>query len=97
MSETAQRPHCKFSFFFFFSDVHDNDFDATTERPPWANPQHPDYKGAGKNPNDPIFDNNLVTNVTVQLGGTAFLHCRVRNLGERPVSNFFYVPRHYGN
>lgn len=69
-----------------FQDVHDNDFDATTERPPWANPQHPDYKTAGKNPNDPIFDNNLVTNVTVQLGGTAFLHCRVRNLGERPVS-----------
>lgn len=31
-------------------------------------------------------DNNTVTNVTVQLGGSAFLHCRVRNMGERTVS-----------
>ncbi|KAG8236124.1 hypothetical protein J437_LFUL000487 [Ladona fulva] len=35
---------------------------------------------------EPAFDNNTVSNVTVQLGGTAFLHCRVRNLGERTVS-----------
>lgn len=35
---------------------------------------------------EPSFDNNTVSNVTVQLGGTAFLHCRVRNLGERTVS-----------
>ena len=46
-----------------------------------------DYgKWRGSGTNDPVFDNNLVTNVTAQLGGTAFLHCRVRNLGERPVS-----------
>ncbi|KAK7604791.1 hypothetical protein V9T40_005977 [Parthenolecanium corni] len=32
---------------------------------------------------EPVIDNNTVTNMTVQLGGTAFLHCRVRNLGER--------------
>ncbi|XP_049831806.1 lachesin-like [Schistocerca gregaria] len=37
-------------------------------------------------PPDPEFDSNLVTNVTAQLGGTAFLHCRVRNLGEHTVS-----------
>ncbi|XP_075215123.1 limbic system-associated membrane protein-like isoform X2 [Lycorma delicatula] len=37
-------------------------------------------------PNMPVFDNNMVTNITAQLGGTAFLHCRVRMLGERPVS-----------
>ncbi|XP_049788235.1 hemicentin-2-like [Schistocerca gregaria] len=35
---------------------------------------------------EPTFDNNTVSNVTVQLGGTAFLHCRVRNLGERTIS-----------
>ncbi|XP_071440426.1 uncharacterized protein [Hetaerina americana] len=35
---------------------------------------------------EPAFDNNTVSNVTVQLGGTAFLHCRVRNLGERTIS-----------
>ncbi|RZF41348.1 hypothetical protein LSTR_LSTR000062 [Laodelphax striatellus] len=35
---------------------------------------------------EPSFDNNTVSNVTVQLGGTAFLHCRVRNLGERTIS-----------
>ncbi|XP_033211937.1 zwei Ig domain protein zig-8 [Belonocnema kinseyi] len=32
-------------------------------------------------------DNNTVSNETVQLGGTAFLHCEVRNLGERTVSD----------
>lgn len=35
---------------------------------------------------EPSFDNNTVSNITVQLGGTAFLHCRVRNLGERTVT-----------
>lgn len=35
---------------------------------------------------EPIFDNNTVTNITVQLGGTAYLYCRVRNLGERTIS-----------
>ncbi|KAF7989864.1 hypothetical protein HCN44_008538 [Aphidius gifuensis] len=32
-------------------------------------------------------DNNTVSNVTVQLGGTAFLHCKVRNLAERSISD----------
>ncbi|XP_043279945.1 hemicentin-2 [Venturia canescens] len=32
-------------------------------------------------------DNNTVSNVTVQLGGTAFLHCKVRNLAERTISD----------
>lgn len=32
-------------------------------------------------------DNNTVSNVTVQLGGTAFLHCKVRNIGERSISD----------
>ncbi|XP_039277270.1 neural cell adhesion molecule 1 [Nilaparvata lugens] len=37
--------------------------------------------------NEPSLDtNNTSSNVTVQLGGTAFLHCRVKNLGERTIS-----------
>lgn len=39
---------------------------------------------------EPIFDNNTVSNMTVQLGSTAYLHCRVRNLGERTVSIYFF-------
>ncbi|CAH1397325.1 unnamed protein product [Nezara viridula] len=39
---------------------------------------------------EPTFDNNTVVNNTVQLGGTAFLHCRVRNLGERTVIYFHF-------
>ncbi|XP_066908100.1 limbic system-associated membrane protein-like [Halyomorpha halys] len=34
----------------------------------------------------PVFDTTLVTNVTAQLGTTAFLHCRVKNLKNRAVS-----------
>ncbi|XP_058798909.1 zwei Ig domain protein zig-8-like [Phymastichus coffea] len=32
-------------------------------------------------------ENNTITNVTVQLGGTAFLHCKVRSLAERNVAD----------
>ncbi|GAB6019913.1 hypothetical protein CHUAL_014007 [Chamberlinius hualienensis] len=35
---------------------------------------------------EPFFDNSTNRNVTTQWGKTAFLHCRVRNLGERSVS-----------
>lgn len=41
---------------------------------------------------EPTFDNNTISNVTVQLGGSAFLHCRVRNLGERTVSGEVRIP-----
>ncbi|XP_066908882.1 zwei Ig domain protein zig-8 isoform X1 [Halyomorpha halys] len=34
----------------------------------------------------PVFDTTLVTNVTSQLGATAFLHCRVKNLKNREVA-----------
>jgi hypothetical protein len=47
---------------------------------------HPDYGNSRGSGSDPVFDNNLITDVTAQLGETAYLHCRVRNLGERPVS-----------
>ncbi|CAB3373859.1 Hypothetical predicted protein [Cloeon dipterum] len=61
---------------------------SATEKYPWQNPWFKDYGKFRKNRknNDPLFDQNMVTNVTAQLGGTAFLHCRVKNLGERPVS-----------
>lgn len=32
-------------------------------------------------------DNNTMSNETVQMGATAFLHCEVRNLGERTASD----------
>lgn len=32
-------------------------------------------------------ENNTITNVTVQLGGTAYLHCKVRSLAERSVAD----------
>lgn len=50
--------------------------------------QHPGYMQPTSQPDDlPMFDTNLVTNSTAQLGGTAYLHCRVRNLNNRAVSN----------
>ncbi|XP_059471353.1 uncharacterized protein LOC132194217 [Neocloeon triangulifer] len=63
-------------------------YSTATEKYPWQNPWFKDYGKFRKNRknNDPLFDQNMVTNVTAQLGGTAFLHCRVKNLGERPVS-----------
>ncbi|XP_073970396.1 obscurin-like [Rhodnius prolixus] len=49
--------------------------------------QHPGYMQPTSQPDDlPMFDTNLVTNSTAQLGGTAYLHCRVRNLNNRAVS-----------
>lgn len=38
------------------------------------------------------FENNTSINVTVPLGDSAFLRCKVRNLGERSVSLIFYFP-----
>jgi len=70
-----------------FDDSHEMGEDSTELYPGSKNSGPIDYgKWRGSGTNDPVFDNNLVTNVTAQLGGTAFLHCRVRNLGERPVS-----------
>lgn len=80
--------------FVFASDSQGNNVVTSSERPAQiqAEVRAGSTGGAGgvnpvgRNPGDPVFDNNLVTNVTVQMGATAFLHCRVRNLGERPVS-----------
>lgn len=52
-------------------------------RDPQLYSHYDDYQ---KSEAEPSFDNNTVSNLTVQLGGTAFLHCKVRNLGERTIS-----------
>ncbi|XP_021939716.1 uncharacterized protein LOC110839609 isoform X1 [Zootermopsis nevadensis] len=69
-----------------FDDSHELGERSTERYPGSKNLGHPNFGKSRGDGNDPVFDNNLVTNVTAQLGGTAFLHCRVRNLGERPVS-----------
>jgi cytochrome c oxidase assembly protein Cox11 len=38
------------------------------------------------NYSQPYFDNSTKRDVTVTIGQTAMLHCRVRNLGDRAVS-----------
>lgn len=40
--------------------------------------------------NGPYFDKNASKNVTALLGKTAYLVCRVKNLGNRTVSRFFF-------
>ncbi|OXA37027.1 Limbic system-associated membrane protein [Folsomia candida] len=37
-------------------------------------------------PDGALFENNTSVNITVPLGDTAFLRCRVKNLGERSIS-----------
>lgn len=43
-----------------------------------------------------VMENNTVTNVTVQLGATAFLHCHVRTFGDRTIggAEASNLPRH---
>lgn len=43
------------------------------------------------NYSQPYFDNTTRRDVTVTIGQTAVLHCRVRNLGDRAVSTWFDV------
>ncbi|XP_066998467.2 lachesin isoform X2 [Anabrus simplex] len=69
-----------------FDEFDHTHFDDSREVGGGSTERYPSKNAQGRRTNDPVFDNNLVTNVTAQLGGTAFLHCRVRNLGERPVS-----------
>lgn len=59
-----------------------NEIKPTTVAPSWL-PKGPDKTKVPKE--IPQFDSNLVTNVTVQLGESAFLRCKVRNLGEHKV------------
>lgn len=42
-----------------------------------------------ENYSSPYFDNTTRRDITVTIGQTALLHCRVRNLGDRAVSRDF--------
>ncbi|XP_047000849.1 hemicentin-1-like [Schistocerca americana] len=67
-----------------FDDVEEGhligDFLAEPQTTPRASSRQP------SGPPEPEFDAGQVTNVTALLGATAYLHCRVRNLGEHAVS-----------
>ncbi|KAE8744469.1 hypothetical protein FOCC_FOCC008944 [Frankliniella occidentalis] len=70
-----------------FDDL--NEIKATTTAAPWlpkAPNKGPQGAKTGGRKELPQFDSNLVTNVTVQLGESAYLRCRVRNLGEHKAS-----------
>jgi len=61
-----------------------------------ANQQYASFEELQKMTENP-FDNNTSVNATVPLGDTAFLRCKVRNLGERSVSSNsgFIILRNY--
>ena len=44
-----------------------------------------------ENYSQPYFDNTTKRDMTVTIGQTALLHCRVRNLGDRAVSYLFVL------
>lgn len=46
---------------------------------------HPNYEDYSRAEASVGYDNNTVTNVTVQLGATAYLHCRVRSSPDRTI------------
>ena len=54
------------------------------------------YSEENSSENGPSFDQSTDRNVTVLVGRTAHLHCRVRHLANRTVSTFFllYPPDH---
>jgi len=49
-------------------------------------PQADDYGAGGNVSAMPYFDFNVARNVTAAVGQTAFLHCRVEQLGDKGVS-----------
>ncbi|XP_048518012.1 neuronal growth regulator 1 [Dendroctonus ponderosae] len=49
----------------------------------WKQLWHPNYEDYSRAEASLGLDNNTVTNVTVQMGATAYLHCRVRHTPDR--------------
>lgn len=47
--------------------------------------------------NDPYFDTSISNNVTALVGKSAYLSCRVRNLGNKTVSIWLRTTNHYYN
>lgn len=54
--------------------------DSSTTQPPFNSFLHPKW-------NEPYFDTNVASNVTALVGKSAYLSCRVRNLGNKTVSD----------
>lgn len=44
--------------------------------------------GGGQPPSEPYFDESTLKNVTALVGKSAYLNCRVRNIGNKTVSKF---------
>jgi hypothetical protein len=53
---------------------------------PTGSPQTDDIGAGGNVSAQPYFDFNVPRNVTTAVGQTAFLHCRVEQLGDKGVS-----------
>ncbi|XP_050296546.1 hemicentin-2-like [Anthonomus grandis grandis] len=49
----------------------------------WKQLWHPNFEDYSRAEAAVGYDNNTITNVTVQLGATAYLHCKVRSSAER--------------
>ncbi|KAL1501081.1 hypothetical protein ABEB36_006474 [Hypothenemus hampei] len=49
----------------------------------WSQLWHPHYEDYTRAEASVGYENNTITNVTVQLGATAYLHCRVRSSADR--------------
>lgn len=52
----------------------------------WKQLWYPNLEELAKAEASLSSDNNTVTNITVQLGATAFLHCHVRNSNDRTIA-----------
>ena len=70
--------------------------DSTGDLPPPSLSDELERGGvAGGSNGEPVFDPTTERNVTVLVGRTALLHCRVRFLGNRTVSNYILSFRNY--
>lgn len=58
--------------------------DSSTTQPPFNSFLHPKW-------NEPYFDTNVPNNVTALVGKSAYLSCRVRNLGNKTVSDYIII------
>ncbi|XP_021952564.1 muscle M-line assembly protein unc-89-like [Folsomia candida] len=65
-----------------------NNTSPTTTPPPPPHPPPPpaSYPHSYLNPHPPLFEPQLETNLTAQVGSTVFLACRVKNLGNKSVT-----------
>lgn len=74
----------KFTVFYFFPEIVSGSIDHKTPEET-ISPMIESTSIRG-----PYFDNTASKNVTALVGHTAYLNCRVRNLGNRTVRNYYY-------